>query len=570
MLSNLNKKSSILSWIYKNRLLLVFFVVYLVVSFIALYFHENWEDEAQAWLTARDCSFFELLGRMKYEGHFLPWYLILMPFAKLGFSYSFMNIISWSITSVSAWLMLKYLPLRRLWRILLIFTLPMLYFFPVVSRCYCLFPLSIILMIMFYKDRFGKPYRYLLALTLSALTHVHCLVFAFIAGLDFFIGWLKKRKTLEKIENRRIIWAICLTVILVGFSCLLLVGSVNGASGINLEIADFKALTFISSNTTTFLGIYATFLPTEVVFFIFSILFSLIAINYFGVFTRLSFCVLWQFFVQTLVFSLPLSQRMLLPWFFFVFFFCCAKIDEIKFSPLSFRKKVFLESFLILLAIFNGLRFYNILATVFFFIAFTPNIVSSLKIPADLSKCRRLITPFFILVLGLSIVDGFYNVYQEINYTFTDSLMTAKYIEEELIDDDSSVLFFTTVESNNIYTSVIAYLNEANPKLRFYDAKDNFFYSYSPITVGGEADRELDFKSICNNYDHCYYIVPQAIGSIRETVREFKEIIGEKPFLDEQVENGSLKEIYDSMVFDDGWALSLCEYFKIYEVVARE
>ena len=129
-------------WIKQNKALFVFFVIYLVITFVvAIFFHENWEDEAQAWLTARDCSPFELIGRMKYEGHFLPWYLIIMPFAKLGLPFKTVNIISWAITGLSAWLMLRYLPCKKYKRVMLIFTLPMVYLYPVVARCYCLIPL---------------------------------------------------------------------------------------------------------------------------------------------------------------------------------------------------------------------------------------------------------------------------------------------------------------------------------------------------------------------------------------------------------------------------------------------
>ncbi len=93
------------NWIKKNKELIVF-VIYLTISFVLLFFHKNWRDEAQTWLIARDCSLFELISIMKYEGHFLLWYLLLMPFAKFGFPYFTCNIISWLITSISVWLIL--------------------------------------------------------------------------------------------------------------------------------------------------------------------------------------------------------------------------------------------------------------------------------------------------------------------------------------------------------------------------------------------------------------------------------------------------------------------------------
>ena len=43
---------------YKKILVIL---MYLIISFIILLFHENWRDEAQAWLIARDCNLIELI-----------------------------------------------------------------------------------------------------------------------------------------------------------------------------------------------------------------------------------------------------------------------------------------------------------------------------------------------------------------------------------------------------------------------------------------------------------------------------------------------------------------------------
>ena len=46
-------------WIKKNKKNIAFFL-YTIITFILIFFHENWRDEAQAWLLARDCNIFEL------------------------------------------------------------------------------------------------------------------------------------------------------------------------------------------------------------------------------------------------------------------------------------------------------------------------------------------------------------------------------------------------------------------------------------------------------------------------------------------------------------------------------
>ncbi len=46
-------------FIKKNKKIIVF-ALYMFITFILINFHENWRDEAQAWLIARDCNIFEL------------------------------------------------------------------------------------------------------------------------------------------------------------------------------------------------------------------------------------------------------------------------------------------------------------------------------------------------------------------------------------------------------------------------------------------------------------------------------------------------------------------------------
>ena len=43
---------------YKN---VVAFVAYAIISFVLIFYHENWRDEAQAWLIAKNCNLIELI-----------------------------------------------------------------------------------------------------------------------------------------------------------------------------------------------------------------------------------------------------------------------------------------------------------------------------------------------------------------------------------------------------------------------------------------------------------------------------------------------------------------------------
>jgi len=47
-------------WIKNNKKIIVF-ILYAIFTFILIFFHENWRDEAQAWLLAKDCNIIELI-----------------------------------------------------------------------------------------------------------------------------------------------------------------------------------------------------------------------------------------------------------------------------------------------------------------------------------------------------------------------------------------------------------------------------------------------------------------------------------------------------------------------------
>ena len=45
----------------KDKKELIIWAIYCCLTFTLILFHENWRDEAQAWLLARDCTILELI-----------------------------------------------------------------------------------------------------------------------------------------------------------------------------------------------------------------------------------------------------------------------------------------------------------------------------------------------------------------------------------------------------------------------------------------------------------------------------------------------------------------------------
>lgn len=202
-------------FVKKNKVNLVIMLCYSIITFIILLFHESWRDEAQAWLIARDLNIIDIFGQMKYEGHPVIWYLILVPFAKLGLPYIFVKIVSWLICNIAVWLILKKAPFNIFIKILFIFSMPMIYLYPSISRSYCLIPLAITIVAIYFGQRHEKPIQYILSILFLANTHVIMYGMVGILLLLFYIEELiQNRKTNSKEQKKKVY--ISLIVIIVG------------------------------------------------------------------------------------------------------------------------------------------------------------------------------------------------------------------------------------------------------------------------------------------------------------------------------------------------------------------
>ena len=202
-------------FIKKNKVNLVVMLCYSIITFIILLFHESGRDEAQAWLIARDLNIIDIFVQMKYEGHPVIWYLILVPFAKLGLPYIFVKIVSWLICNIAVWLILKKAPFNLILKILFIFSMPMIYLYPSISRSYCLIPLAITLVAIYFGQRHEKPIQYILSILFLANTHVIMYGMVGILLLLFYIEELiQNRKTNSKEQKKKVY--ISLIVIIVG------------------------------------------------------------------------------------------------------------------------------------------------------------------------------------------------------------------------------------------------------------------------------------------------------------------------------------------------------------------
>lgn len=226
-------------YIKKNKFNIFIMAIYMTITFIIMLYHESWRDEAQSWSIARNLNFIDIIKQMKYEGHPALWYLLLAPFAKIGLPYITIKIISWAITNISVFLILKKAPFNNIFKMLILFSMPLLYFFPAISRSYCLIPLAIGLIAITYENRKEKPIRYVLSIALLANTHVIMLGLVGMLLLIFYIEQILNRRENTKEQNKNIIISFIIIMILLILTAIPIASSI----GVNTDISSDFSIT---------------------------------------------------------------------------------------------------------------------------------------------------------------------------------------------------------------------------------------------------------------------------------------------------------------------------------------
>ncbi len=176
-------------------------LLYVFVVGVTSYFHEPWLDECQAWLIARDCSVVELFGeRLHYEGHPALWFMLLMPFAKLGFPFKetmfFINLL---FMVGGLLIMFRYAPFPRWIKAVLPFTYFLCYQYGVVSRPYSMMFFAFCMMALYFQDRNEKPLRFLFAQFLLCMSCAYGMLISAAICLVWTVEIIQKEQYYKKI-----------------------------------------------------------------------------------------------------------------------------------------------------------------------------------------------------------------------------------------------------------------------------------------------------------------------------------------------------------------------------------
>ena len=167
-----------------GRLEIALLAIYCTLLALTLPYHEPWGDEAQAWMIARDNTYWNLFRhRLHYEGSPGLWHSLLrllhlahVPYSALGWCCA-----PFAIAGIYVWL--RWSPLPLVLRALFPFTFFLQYQYAVVARSYVLFPLLVFTLCALFCARQPRAVWFAVVAGLLANLCMQGTVFAFVLGL---------------------------------------------------------------------------------------------------------------------------------------------------------------------------------------------------------------------------------------------------------------------------------------------------------------------------------------------------------------------------------------------------
>ena len=204
----------------KNKsLLYICLVIWVLITLLRVAYHQPWYDEAHAYMLAQNLTIPELIAEMKYEGHLLVWYLLIMPFAKLKLWYPYpMQILNWFSAFIALLVMWKKAPFHPVTKTIITFSYPFIAEMPVIARCYSVGIMLLIIIASLYHKSLKHPIWYAVLILLCANTSVMALfgaaAFGIVFAYDLIRAALKDEVTRKNFRIAFSILALCAVLVL--------------------------------------------------------------------------------------------------------------------------------------------------------------------------------------------------------------------------------------------------------------------------------------------------------------------------------------------------------------------
>lgn len=263
------------------------FIAFICIGIFAGCHHEPWADEAQSWLIARDNhTLADLLYTVKYEGTLPVWHLILKAFQLAGLDYGHIYIVPLLLTAAGV-VILFFTDAPVVAKVMLPFSYFVIFQNAVSARTYAMVFPAMMLIVLFYKNRYKTPVRYHLSLFFLGMSSSYGVIIACSFMLWDFISMFRGKQ--GEADNKKFKFTFYATGLLLALICILSLPPDDcsfGLSRISFADSATNALLFSVNN--------------KIVQYVFLLAFFLLMLYYFR-----------RCIVQFLVMSAPLILYMI-------------------------------------------------------------------------------------------------------------------------------------------------------------------------------------------------------------------------------------------------------------------
>ena len=174
--------------------------VYALLTLFTISRHEMFQDEINVWMLLRNLDFISFVKYLlTMEPHPFLFFSLNAPFVSLGVNAVSVQAVSWTASVLAVFILNVFSPFSLLVNIIITASAPMIYFYPVVARCYSLLPPLLFALAAIYDKAAGNEmsgtilsrqnipaFAFTAILILITQTHILMLPFCF-ALFSFFI-----------------------------------------------------------------------------------------------------------------------------------------------------------------------------------------------------------------------------------------------------------------------------------------------------------------------------------------------------------------------------------------------
>ncbi len=534
--------------------------VFLTLSIILITRHEFWRDEIRAWhIGSESNSLSEFINNMSGdEGHPYFWSGILYFISHyITDNIEAMKVIHLAVSTITAFLFLKYSPFNKIIKVMCVFGYFMFYEYSIISRNYAFGVLFIIIFCILYKNKYKNIIPISAVLLLMGQQNIVSLVISIALILFVMFDFLKSLKEVKRSINKiQIIVAI--SIILVGFlftylqlGTFIAMGTNYSPSILNIfkkSFNEYKEIVIIMTQ-----GIIRAYLPIPN-----------INVGFWG--SNIIVSVLSRYrFIYTFLFSLILY---IIPIFILkrkiIFLYIAGTVGMSVipfFSPEVVRLR-HLGHFFILLVICIWISNLN---------------EKDKYLINDCSNINKKIQDiFFIMVITASLIGSSIAFYYDFKYPFSNGKYVAQYIEENFDKDKIVIIGYQDYAAE----TVSGYLNKDiyypnskefkkfvswDNRMKEVSTKDIFNDAYSFIGKNDEV-LILKYREPFNESEipSQYYFKKLDIGAntaIEYTENYYLYLFNKDIFLSRN--SGELMQEINCSNFTDLWCnLYQCEVFE--------